>query len=164
MDHLIGWCGFFGAWMLVAGPLFQATRELEEEEFEREAFIRAAKDVERPPPVSNWWWLLPPVHYVLARRRSGDFRQRIWQAMPAEQMAAFESFRDKADAWMAVAFGAFLIAVKETWELDEVYAWPQAVFWVLLPLMAFLCVGNTIARVRRRKRVNAARSATAPSE
>ena len=83
MDRLIAWCGFFGAWLLVAGPLFQATRELEEEEFERDAFVRAAKGVEPPERVSNWWWLFPPAHYLLARRRSGEFRQRIWEALPA---------------------------------------------------------------------------------
>lgn len=42
MDHLIAWCGFLGAWLLVAGPLHQATRELEEEEIERDDLARIA--------------------------------------------------------------------------------------------------------------------------
>jgi hypothetical protein len=40
-----------------------------------------------------------PVAYVLHRRRSDEYRRRIVAAMPAERLAAFESFRDKAEAW-----------------------------------------------------------------
>ena len=28
MEYLIAWCGFFGAWLLVAGPISQAAQEL----------------------------------------------------------------------------------------------------------------------------------------
>jgi hypothetical protein len=41
MPELIAVCGFLGAWLLVIGPLGQAVRELEEEEFERDSFARA---------------------------------------------------------------------------------------------------------------------------
>ena len=30
MPHIIAWCGFLGAWLLVAGPLDQAVREIGE--------------------------------------------------------------------------------------------------------------------------------------
>ena len=30
MPHFIAWCGFLGAWLLVAGPLDQAVREIED--------------------------------------------------------------------------------------------------------------------------------------
>jgi hypothetical protein len=43
----IAWCGFLGAWPLVAGPLRQASRELEEEEIERYAAARAAVERRR---------------------------------------------------------------------------------------------------------------------
>jgi hypothetical protein len=27
VDELVAWCGFFGAWFLVAGPIYQAALE-----------------------------------------------------------------------------------------------------------------------------------------
>ena len=50
MPDLIAFCGFLGAWLLVIGPLGQAMRELEEEEFERDSFARAEQQVEKPRP------------------------------------------------------------------------------------------------------------------
>lgn len=151
MHHLIAWCGFFGAWMLVAGPLSQASRELEEEEIEREDLARAAKQAGRPEPVSAWWWLLPPVHYLLKRRSSEEYRDRVLTAMPAEKAAAFVSYRDKADTWAIVGTGAFFIAVKETWELREAYEWPEIVFWLLIVVMIGVAVAATVARRKRRR-------------
>jgi hypothetical protein len=151
VDHVIAWCAFLGAWLLVAGPLHQATRELEEEEIERDDMARAAAAVEKPPAVSGWWWLLPPVGYVLHRRRSNDYRRRVIAAMPSQKLAALESFRDKAEAWMFVAAGAFLIAVSETWALRDEYEWPGVVFGALIVLMSALCIANAAGRSRRRR-------------
>jgi hypothetical protein len=39
VPHIIAWCGFLGAWLLVAGPLDQAVREVEENEFERALIV-----------------------------------------------------------------------------------------------------------------------------
>jgi hypothetical protein len=151
MDHVIAWCGFLGAWLLVAGPLHQATRELEEEEIERDDMAAVAKSVSEPEPVPKWWWLLPPVAYVLHRRRSDEYRRRIVAAMPPEQLAAFESFRDKAEAWIFVAGGASLIAIEETWGLHEVNGWPEGVFWALIVAMAAISIVNAVGRARRRR-------------
>lgn len=151
MDHVIAWCGFLGAWLLVAGPLHQASRELEDEELEREDLHRAATTVTPAEPVSRWWWLLPPVAYVLRRRRSSDYRHRVARALPPEKLAALISYRDKADAWASVATGAFLIAVGETWDLRETAGWPELVFWGLIVLMIGLCAANTRSRAQRRR-------------
>jgi hypothetical protein len=48
VHELIAWCGFFGAWFLVAGPVYQAALELEEEGLERDTFA----------PRSPGWWVL----------------------------------------------------------------------------------------------------------
>jgi hypothetical protein len=146
----IAWCGFVGAWLLVAGPLRQASRELEEEELERDALDHAKDTVVRPESISPWWWLLPPVAYFLQRKRSDEYRQRVIAAMPPEQQRAFASFHDKAATWMFVAGGAFLIAVKETWELREANEWSDTAFWVLIFVMGAICVGNAIASARQR--------------
>jgi hypothetical protein len=41
VPHIIAWCGFLGAWLLVARPLDQAVREVEENEFEQDASTAA---------------------------------------------------------------------------------------------------------------------------
>ena len=43
MPHIIAWCGFLGAWLLVAGPLDQAVREVEDVEFEQDAIAEAMR-------------------------------------------------------------------------------------------------------------------------
>jgi hypothetical protein len=149
VSHFFDWCGFLGAWLLVAGPLAQATRELQEEDIERDDLARAAATLPKPPPVSAWWLLLPPVYYWLRRRRLRAWQQAVWAAMPSDKAQAFRSFREKADAWLVVASGAALLALKETWAVREAYGWPALVFWLLIALMSSLCVANTLARVHR---------------
>jgi hypothetical protein len=122
VEHFILWCGF-----------------------------EAARGVEVPPPVSRWWWLLPPVYFFLRKRRSDEYRRAMIEAMPDAKVAALVSFRDKAGAWFFVAGGAFLIAVKETWELHEGYEWSDLVFWGLIVLMLLGCAASTAGAARRRR-------------
>jgi hypothetical protein len=53
VPHVIAWCGFLGAWLLVAGPLDQAVREVEDNEFERDAITEAASQVKEPTPAGG---------------------------------------------------------------------------------------------------------------
>jgi hypothetical protein len=151
VPHVIAWCGFLGAWLLVAGPLDQAVREVEENEFEREAVTEAASQVE-PPQVSSWWLLLPPVWWVLRQRRVSAYWHRVSEAMDDSDLVALLKFKDVFSAWAYVAAGASLIAVKETWELHESYEWPEWVFWALLVAMLLFCVSTTRIRFRHRKK------------
>jgi hypothetical protein len=150
MPHAIEWCGFLGAWLLVAGPLDQAVREIEEQGFEREVLDEAKGRVEEPEPVSRWWLLLPPVWWILDRRRDSIYRHRVGEALEDEDLLAFLTVRDILNAWLYVAIGAALIAVKETWELHEGYHWPEWVFWILVIAMPVFCVSITVGRTRRR--------------
>ena len=45
--------------------------------------------------------------------------------------------------------GAFLIALKENYELVEGHEWPTALFWVLVVVMAGIAAVNTAARMSR---------------
>lgn len=149
MEQLIGWSGFVGAWALVAGPLYQASIELEEEDFEREAFSEAMEAVTAPPTVSRWWWLIPPVGYLLNRRRARHHRDLVLRAVSRDQREQLVQFSAKATGWAYVAIGAFFIALKETWELRELYGWPLAVFWILVPVMIILTALQTTVRQKR---------------
>jgi hypothetical protein len=146
MPDVIAFCGFLGAWLLVIGPLGQAVRELEEEEFERDSFVRAEEQVEKPPPVSAWWWLAPPVYFVLRRRRDRRYHQRVAAAMRPEELEALAHLRDVANAWAIVAAGAFLIAAKETWDLHEQYDWADWSFWALVVVMLLVCAARVAFR------------------
>lgn len=149
MDAFLHWAGFVGAWLLVAGPLFQASIELREEAIDRDAFAATMASVPPAPHTSAWWWLLPPVAYVLRRRRSKAARDAVLVAMSPTQRAQFVGFQNKAHGWFAVAGGAFLIALKETGELVELYELPGWVFWVTVVVLAVAVLiwnGSTSAR------------------
>jgi hypothetical protein len=149
MEHLIAWAGFFGAWLLVAGPVYQAALELQEEEVDREALARTKDTVPRPDPIPWGWWLLPPVAFMLQSRASNAYRSAVVAAVPQEVIRQFVHFQDKAMGWLLVAAGAFLLAIKETWELTEVQEWPVSVFWILIVVMVPIALGYTAYRMRR---------------
>ncbi len=151
MEHLVAWCGFVGAWLLVAGPLAQGTIELGDEEIERDVLGRATAAVQKPPPVSAWWWLLPPIRYLLNRRRTRDYRRAVTQVLTPAPLDALHGSLEQAQAWLLVAGGAALFAVKETWELRESYHWATLVLWLLVVVALAACVVSTALRVQARQ-------------
>jgi hypothetical protein len=150
MNVLITWAEFLGAWLLVAGPLYQGSVELDELDMDRAAFegikasaIQAAQD-QRP---SAWWWLLPPVMYVLRRRWARAFREATTAQLTDAQREQLTAFRSKATGWFTVAAGATLLAAGETWQLTEHYRWPLWVFWLLLVVMSGASVLYTASQM-----------------
>jgi hypothetical protein len=154
---VIAWFGFAGAWLLVIGPLYQGVVELLELEIDQQGIRDAAAGTSPPPLPPTWWWLLPPVMIVLLNRRSRAYRRAAMARLTPRQRAQYRGFVQKASGWFAVATGASLLAVKETWELSEHQEWPPGVFAALLVAMFVLCIGNAAyamsphrARVRQR--------------
>lgn len=154
MHDAILWAGFLGAWLLVAGPVFQASIELAEEEFERENYQDAISTIGRPGRVSPWWWLLPPVHLYLSNRIKGTWWREFVVQLDDQQYEQFHSYRSKAGGWIMVAAGGLLIAAKETWELVEGNEWPTWLFWVLLVVALVVALGHTVLRSRGGGRVS----------
>jgi hypothetical protein len=154
VDAVIAWCGFLGAWLLVAGSVYQAAVELGDEELEREDLEHLRSDVEHgadgaPPRIPAWWWLFPPVLYVKHRRRDKVMRTLMLARLTLEQTELVLDFVNKATGWVLVGLGGFLIASKETWELREHYEWPIWPFWLLIVCMAGLCLANAAVRMQR---------------
>jgi hypothetical protein len=149
MEYFIHWAGFIGAWLLVAGPLVQAAIELRDEGLDEEAFHSVSNEVPEPDPISNWWWLLPPVAYVKNRRRSQAHREAWMRAMTPDQRAKAVGFSNKATGWFYVAGGAFLIFMKEAWELNELYHLPTFVYWIVVVVLAIVALANTVSRLQR---------------
>jgi hypothetical protein len=151
---VIGWIGFAGAWLLVAGPLYQGVLELLEQELDQAGFQAATAGLTRPPMPSQWWWLVPPVMLVRQHRRIAEFRQEALARLTAQQRTQYMGFMQKATGWFVVATGALLLAVKETWEVCEQHEWPGWVFGAVLAVMFALCVSNA-AYAMASKRVTA---------
>jgi len=152
MSGFIAWCGFLGAWCLVAGPLYQASIELREQDIARDK-IAEINRTHGQDPVSPWWWLFPPARYVLARRRLERNRDAFLAALEPEEMEALLTYANKASGWLFVWAGGLLLAVVETWNLREHSDWPVGVFWVLVVLMLLAAIGNVIYRARRASRI-----------
>jgi hypothetical protein len=146
-------CGFLGAWLLVAGPIYQASLELREQDLETERIQEAGAKVMQPKKVSVWWWLLPPLKIFLEHRRSNRYRREYIKVLHSEDVEALINFINKATGWLLVAGGASLIAVKETFELTDHLDSPHYLFWVVVPLMMFISIMYTIARTVRTKRI-----------
>ncbi len=152
MDVFIHWAGFAGAWLLVAGPLFQASVELRDEQFDSDEFESSMSSVPRREPVSPWWWMLPPVAYAKNLGRSRTRREDLLRALTPEQRERVVGFMNKANGWIFVAGGAFLIALKETWELVHLYHLPPLVYWAVVLVMTAIAFSNTVIRTMRADR------------
>ncbi|MCW2842736.1 MAG: hypothetical protein JWN22_652 [Nocardioides sp.] len=159
MHEAILWCGFLGAWLLVAGPLYQAVLELEAEELQVDRIRALGETVPAPPEISAGWWLVPPVRWLLVRRRRERHQQEILNQMSDDDFDAMTGFVNKAVGWLLVGAGGFLIATKETWELVVGLAWAHVAFWLLMVLMFALSIGHIAARSAHTRRAADARSA-----
>jgi hypothetical protein len=148
VNEAIAWVTFAGAWLLVAGPLYQGSVELNELDFDREgiqgkaAAVQAAQD--RP---SAWWWLLPPVMYVLRWRWYKALQQAMLAQLTKTQREQMTSFQSKATGWFTVAAGATLLAAGETWQIVQHYGWPVWLFWLLVVVMLAAAVLNTAVQM-----------------
>ena len=132
MNQVIAWVGFLGAWLLVAGPLYQGAIELLEQDIDRDAIEQTTASLPRPDPPSPWWWLLPPVMYLIRHNRGEAYRQAAVAQLTSAQREQFSSFVNKATGWFTVAIGATLLAIDQTWQVVERYHWPVWVYWPLI--------------------------------
>jgi len=163
MDQVIAWAGLPGAWLLVAGPLYQGALELRAEDVDREGIEATTARIPRPDPVSPWW-LLPPVLYLIRRHRGNAFRRAALAQLTQAQRDQFTSFVNKATGWFTVALGATLLAAEQTWQVIDRHGWPGWLFWPLIIVMLGASVLNTALRMIHDQRAagTAAQQADAP--
>lgn len=152
MEVLAAWCGFLGAWVLVAGPMYQGAVELGELG-RGTAQIRTQMNAIPHPRVSPWWWLLPPVAYVLTRRSESAWQQHVLESLTPQQRTEFVTYSNKAAGWFVVGGGAALIGVKEAVELVETLEWPTPVTFVLIVAAAAVALVFTVRRMQLTDRV-----------
>ncbi|MGZ4515932.1 MAG: hypothetical protein ACXVX5_14775 [Mycobacterium sp.] len=116
---------FLGAWVLVAGPMYQGAVEMSGVNAVRSAIRSRANAIAHLERVSLWWWLLPPVAYVMTNRKENAWRQQVMASLTQDQRAEFLSYSNKGAGWFMVGAGAVLIGIKEAAELVEVLGWPH---------------------------------------
>lgn len=136
--------GAVGAWLLFAGPLLQAAFELRDET-DHQRTVESRPD--RSGSVSAWWWLLPPVAIWRHRRLREQFRQRQLAKMGDDELRQALSFSNMATAWLLVAGGALLIALKETWEAGEAVDLPVPLRWGVVVVLAVAAVVHAAVRM-----------------
>ena len=142
MHEAVYWFGFFGAWLLFAGPVYQSALELREEEDARARMEAVLAGVGPPPPVSVWWWVLPPVALYLRFRRRARFRHVVENAMSDDDRKAVGHYLAVARGWMLVGAGAWCIFLKEAWELAEHREWSPAGYWVVVVALTLVATGG----------------------
>ena len=144
MNEAIAWATFAGAWLLVAGPLYQGSVELNELDVDRagiEGKAVAAQAARARP--SAWWWLLPPVMYLLHRRWYKALRRAMLAQLTPTQRQQMASLQSKSAGWFTVAAGATLLATGETWQIVQHYGWPAWLFWLLIVAMLSAAILTT---------------------
>lgn len=148
---LIG--GFLGAWLLVAGSVYQAALELRDQDFAADRIRAANEQATKLRHPSAWWWLLPPVKLVLERKRDRLFRNEFFSLLSRDDSESMLSFMNKATAWLYVGLGGFLLAAKETYELDQHLHIATGYFFLMVFVLLALSVYNTAARIRRSEKI-----------
>jgi hypothetical protein len=128
------WAGTIGAWLLVAGPLFQGSLELWE-------LARSGPAWPDRKRVDRALWLVPAVFYLVQRRRL--------QRMSVAGNELPDSFSNRATGWFAVAAGAFLVALKETWDLAEHAELAVPTYWAVVVLALLVSQANVTVRMLR---------------
>lgn len=153
MDYVIAVIACIGAWLLFAGPVYQAAIELQEQDLDREQFAMATSAVPPREKVSAWWWLLPPVAWWKRRKSAAVYQRAMLAALGPQQLEQTVSFFNKANGWMIVAAGAFLLAINETWLLVRLLEWPVWVLWVTVVVLGIACLANAALTTVRNERL-----------
>lgn len=153
MKDVIAWLAFVGAWLLFAGPIYQASIELGEQELERERIAATQASVAKPPRPSAWWWVIPILGYLVGRSRTRDYRHAVLAALDPVDRANLMRFLNKARGWWLVGLGGLLLATAETGQLCEHYDWPSYLIWVLVVIMGVLSAVYTALNVEHNRKI-----------
>lgn len=141
-----------GAWLLFAAPLLQATTELHEEvtgwEAIRKRFYTSTKIAIKQ--ISLWWWLLPPVKIILERRKISKIKQAYADIILSDDThKALRRFSLKANGWIGVTLGGWLVAISTTWELVEKVELGIKTWVFLLLLLTYTSILFTIKLITK---------------
>lgn len=141
-----------GAWLLFAAPLLQATTELHEEVAGWEAIRNRFQTSNKIniKQISLWWWLLPPVKIMLERRKISKIKQAYADiTLSDDTHKALRHFSLKANGWIGVTLGGWLVAISTTWELVENVELGIKTWVFLLLLLTYTSILFTIKLIKK---------------
>lgn len=146
MELLISVIGLFGAWLLLAGSIYQAVLELRAHELAVER-LQEVGALARTQRVSGWWWLFPPLKLYLERRRAVANKEVYFNALSVDELESLVSFLNKSTGWLCVALGGLMIATKETHQFCHDRHVGEILFVLIAGTLAGLCILFTRIRV-----------------
>lgn len=144
---------FIGAWLLFAGPIYQAALELQDEDIEIDRVKLTGAKIKKAAQVSLWWWLLPPAKIYMERKRSHKYWTRYIKTLPSNEVEALVSYRSKANAWLFITVGGFFIAISQSYSLAKEEDWNNYLLALIIIFMFFLSILNLVTRLRRARKI-----------
>lgn len=153
MDVLL-WAGCIGAWLLFAGPIYQAAIELRDQNITRDDLedLEDRLALVSPAAVNRWWWLVPPVAYVQNRRRNRKWFDGLTEAISADEYVRLQRYQNKANGWLIVACGALLVACYQTAAVKDLHNWSWFTYAVVLVVAFLASVGYTVYQLGQERR------------
>jgi hypothetical protein len=148
MTALVLLLGTIGAWLLFAGPIYQAALEMRGHDDASERIRGAVSSVVPPPPVSWWWWLIPPAKIGLEWRRATRHRRAHMDALSVEDFESLLGFIHKATGWTLVGTGGLFMAIAQSYTFAQQYPIGDAAFVAMVTLVATACVVGCTLRFR----------------
>jgi hypothetical protein len=130
--------GALGAWLLFIGPTRQAAIELMKEANEMSEIMKSIKSNARNiqiKRVSNFWWILPPVKIILTKINQRKQWDSVTENLSTGEFKSLSHFRTLASTWSCVAFGAWLIALKETFEMCEHFEFSMFIYIAIVAIV-----------------------------
>jgi len=137
-------CGVVGAWLLVAGSIYQASLELHKEQVAADQMARATRKIPSPPAVSSWWWLLPPIKLYRDGQRRNQHRLTFLASLTPEERETVVAFLSMFRGWLLVATGGVLIAIQQTYDLVERLDLSLVIFWLAIITLLVVSVLITV--------------------
>lgn len=150
LADIVALLGVVGAWLLFAGPIYQAALELREYDAAKERLRRSSASTEIGAPLAWGWSLLLPVKLVVEWQRRTRARERWMSTLSSADHAAIVLFVHKATGWSLVAAGAWLLALVHTYELGLAHGAGGLALAILVAGATAASVGWCGWRLRRR--------------
>lgn len=157
MDEFIVFIAMLGSWLLFAGPVYQAYIELHDAELKfveiRKNLYETSKQVKQEK-ISKWFWILPPLAVIITYIKTQNYRDEVIRHLDRENFELLQKFSEKARGWVVIGWGAFFIAVKETYEFVKELDLSYPIFFTLVIGFALSSFAYTLINTFRVKKFN----------
>ena len=146
MTTLLSALGVLGAWLLFAGPIYQANVDLNAESAAIDLVRSRVKSAVDIPRISHWWWLFPPMRIWLVTRRRHEVGRQAKAVLDADEVQLMVRYYQAARGWLLVGLGAWLLLIKEVLTVGESAGWSALGIGSFLTVLTFAGLATGSAR------------------